>query len=208
MRPPRAPSPATRAPAAVGRHDPRQLVRGSLGIARDRPAARMALEVRLATRPNGSSAWVREADVTVAATPYWISVDLATRHLALFRLGQQIMSAPAGVGTGEDPTPPGQYFVAFFEASPRPGYGPFILVTSAHSTAIANWEGSGDAVVGITDHSEPRASSARRGRTCHTDASASRSRIWSSFGTYPRGRRSASAPNGAAIERMYGWRSF
>jgi hypothetical protein len=107
------------------------------------------LEVRLATRPNGSTGWVRRADVTVAATPYWISVNLATRHLALFRRGRQILSAPAGVGTGEDPTTSGQYFVAFFEASPSPGYGPFILVTSAHSTAIADWEGSGDAVVGI-----------------------------------------------------------
>ncbi len=107
------------------------------------------LEVRLATRPNGSSAWVQLADVTVTATPYWISVDLATRHLALFHLAHEVMSAPAGVGDGQDPTPTGQYFAAFFEASPSSGYGPFILVTSAHSTSIANWEGSGDAVVGI-----------------------------------------------------------
>jgi hypothetical protein len=106
-------------------------------------------EVRLATRPNGSTGWVRQADVTVTTTPYWISVDLAARHLTLFQLHQQILSAPAGVGTADDPTPTGQYFVAFLEASPSPGYGPFILVTSAHSTAIANWEGSGDAVIGI-----------------------------------------------------------
>lgn len=65
------------------------------------------VEVRLATRPNGSSAWVRQADVALTASPYWISVDLATRHLALFRLGQQLMSAPAGVGTAQDPTPTG-----------------------------------------------------------------------------------------------------
>jgi hypothetical protein len=43
-------------------------------------------------------------------------MDLATRHVVLFRLGQQVMDAPAGVGTGADPTPTGQYFVAFFEA--------------------------------------------------------------------------------------------
>ena len=107
------------------------------------------LEVRLATRPNGSTAWVRSADVTITATPYWLSVDLANRHVSLFRLDHQIMSAPAGVGSGQDPTPTGQYFVAFFEASPSAGYGPFILVTSAHSTTIANWESSGDAVIGI-----------------------------------------------------------
>jgi lipoprotein-anchoring transpeptidase ErfK/SrfK len=107
------------------------------------------LEVRLAGRPNGSTGWVRQADVSVTATPYWISVDLATRHVTLFRLDQQVLDAPAGVGTGQDPTPTGQYFVAFFEASPSAGYGPFILVTSAHSESIANWEGSGDAVIGI-----------------------------------------------------------
>ena len=104
---------------------------------------------RMAGRPNGSTGWVRQADVNVTATPYWISVNLATRHLALFRLDQLVVDAPAGVGTGQDPTPTGQYFVAFLEASPGPGYGPFIMVTSAHSTSIANWEGSGDAVIGI-----------------------------------------------------------
>jgi lipoprotein-anchoring transpeptidase ErfK/SrfK len=107
------------------------------------------LDVRLATRPNGSTAWVRRGDVALTATPFRITVDLATRRVTLFRLGQEIMNAPAGVGTSQDPTPTGQYFVAFFEASPAPGYGPFIIVTSAHSTTIANWEGAGDAVVGI-----------------------------------------------------------
>lgn len=37
-------------------------------------------------------------------------------------------------------------FVAVLEESPSAGYGPFILVTSAHSEAIGDWEGSGDAV--------------------------------------------------------------
>ena len=55
------------------------------------------------------------------------------------------------VGTDDDPTPPGGYFVAFAEGppEPNPGYGPFILVTSAHSPKITDWEGSGDAVIGI-----------------------------------------------------------
>lgn len=106
-------------------------------------------KVRLAQRPNGSTTWVRASDVTVARSPYWISVDLATRHVTLFRLSQKLLSAPAGVGSGSDPTPTGQFFVAFFEAAPSAGYGPFIMVTSAHSTSIANWEGSGDAVIGI-----------------------------------------------------------
>jgi hypothetical protein len=107
------------------------------------------LRVRLVTRPNGSTAWVRAADVTITATPYRIVVNLAAEHLRLYRLGQQIMNAPAAIGTRQDPTPPGHYFVALFEQSPSAGYGPFILVTSAHSKAISDWEGSGDAVIGI-----------------------------------------------------------
>jgi hypothetical protein len=105
--------------------------------------------VRLVTRPNGSTAWVHAADVTISATPYRIVVNLAAEHLRLYRLGKEIMDAPAGIGTKEDPTPTGQYFVAMFEQSPSAGYGPFILVTSAHSDAISDWEGSGDAVIGI-----------------------------------------------------------
>jgi lipoprotein-anchoring transpeptidase ErfK/SrfK len=107
------------------------------------------LRVRLVTRPNGSTAWVRAADVTITDTPYRIVVNLAAEHLRLYRLGRQIMNAPAGIGTKQDPTPTGQYFVAMFEQSPSAGYGPFILVTSAHSDAISDWEGSGDAVIGI-----------------------------------------------------------
>ena len=72
-------------------------------------------------------------------------------RLTLYRDGRPLLSAPAGIGTTDDPTPAGHYFVAFDEPppEPNPGYGPFILVTSAHSPAISDWEGSGDAVIGI-----------------------------------------------------------
>jgi lipoprotein-anchoring transpeptidase ErfK/SrfK len=109
------------------------------------------VHVRLAQRPNGSTAWLPDRDVTLGSTPYRIVVDSATTQLALYDQGRLVFSVPAGVGTVGDPTPAGEYFVAFDEQPPRPnpGYGPFIMVTSAHSPAIANWEGSGDAVIGI-----------------------------------------------------------
>jgi lipoprotein-anchoring transpeptidase ErfK/SrfK len=109
------------------------------------------VEVRLAQRPNESTAWLPATDVTLSTTPYEIVVDLATTRLSLFDHGRLVFSAPAGVGTTDDPTPAGQYFVAFDEQPPQPnpGYGPFIVVTSAHSQSISDWEGSGDAVIGI-----------------------------------------------------------
>jgi len=79
-------------------------------------------EVRLGQRPNGSVAWVPAGDVSLATDPYHIVVDLSTMHLLLF---------------------------ALFAEAPSPGYGPFVLVTSAHSNTISDWEESGDAITAI-----------------------------------------------------------
>jgi len=108
------------------------------------------LEVRLAPRPNGSTAWIRRSTtVSLSETPYRIVINLGTKHLELYRAGQQTLDAPAGIGTDAYPTPTGQYFLAFFAAAPSPGYGPFVMVTSAHSDRITDWESSGDALVAI-----------------------------------------------------------
>jgi hypothetical protein len=109
------------------------------------------VEVRLAQRPNGSEAWLPASDVTLSSTGYQIVINLATMHLAFYDGDRQVFSAPAGIGSVDDPTPTGHFFVAFTEPAPQPnpGYGPFILVTSAHSQSISDWEGSGDAVIGI-----------------------------------------------------------
>jgi lipoprotein-anchoring transpeptidase ErfK/SrfK len=109
------------------------------------------VEVRLAQRPDGSTAWLPDRDVTFGRTAYRIVIDLATTHLTLYRYGREVLTAPAGVGALTDPTPTGHFFVAFREDPPQPdvGYGPFILVTSAHSETIADWAGSGDAHIGI-----------------------------------------------------------
>ena len=107
------------------------------------------LEVRLPTRPNDSTAWISEAGIHLSHSPYRIVIDLATRHLLLYRDGVVVLDAPAGVGTVTDPTPLGHFFVASFATAPSSAWGPFVIVTSAHSNAITDWEESGDAVVAI-----------------------------------------------------------
>jgi lipoprotein-anchoring transpeptidase ErfK/SrfK len=107
------------------------------------------LYVRLAQRPNGSTIWVRQSDVTLSNTPYAIVVDLSTEHLLVFDDGAQILDFPAGIGAPSDPTPTGHYFMPMQYPSPGPGYGPFVLVTSDHSDTITDWENSGDAIIGI-----------------------------------------------------------
>jgi lipoprotein-anchoring transpeptidase ErfK/SrfK len=109
------------------------------------------VEVRLTQRPNQSTAWVPAADVRLSSTPYRIVINLKTMRLALYKHGRRVLTTPAGIGTSDDPTPAGHFFVAFDEPPPQPdpGYGPFIMVTSAHSPNISDWENSGDAVIGI-----------------------------------------------------------
>ncbi len=106
-------------------------------------------EVRLAQRPNESTAWVLASDVSLEASPYRIVINLATTHLQLYRDNQLVLSAPVGIGTPTDPTPTGQYFLALLAAPPSPGYGAFVMVTSAHSNTITDWESSGDAMIAI-----------------------------------------------------------
>jgi lipoprotein-anchoring transpeptidase ErfK/SrfK len=107
------------------------------------------LEVRLAQRPNGSTAWIPAADATLSATPYRIVVDLGTEHLMLYKGGNLVLTAPAGIGTVQDPTPTGDFFVAFDAKPPSSDWGAFIMVTSGHSNAISDWEQSGDAIMAI-----------------------------------------------------------
>jgi lipoprotein-anchoring transpeptidase ErfK/SrfK len=107
------------------------------------------LYVRLAQRPNGSTTWIHQSQVTLTTTPYVIEVDLATMHLTVTDAGKQIMDFPAGIGAPDDPTPPGNYFLAMKVPPPDPGYGAFVLATSDHSNTITDWEESGDAIIGI-----------------------------------------------------------
>ncbi|ADP79331.1 L,D-transpeptidase [Pseudofrankia inefficax] len=107
------------------------------------------LRVRLAQRPNFSTAWIRTADARLVSTSYRIVVSVRDRHLRLYQNDKLTLDAPAGVGTPDDPTPTGEFFLALFAPPPGPGYGDFILVTSAHSTKITDWAHSGDAIVGI-----------------------------------------------------------
>ena len=107
------------------------------------------LRVRLAQRPNFSTAWIRAADARLVSSAYRIVVSVRTRHLRLYENGKLELDAPAGVGTPDDPTPTGDFFLALFAPPPGLGYGDFVLVTSAHSTKITDWANSGDAIVGI-----------------------------------------------------------
>jgi len=107
------------------------------------------VEVRLAQRPNGSTTWIPLSDVSLSATPYHLILNLTSEHLVVYEYGKEIMDFPAGVGAPDDPTVTGNFFITMRVPPPDAGYGPFVLVTSAHSDTISDWEDSGDAIIAI-----------------------------------------------------------
>lgn len=107
------------------------------------------LEVRLAQRPNQSTAWIRADGVSLSSDPYRMVLNLSTRHLQVFDSNQLVGDFPAGIGTTTNPTPTGSYFVAFRAPSQGPGYGPFELATSDHSDTIQYFDGGNDAITAI-----------------------------------------------------------
>lgn len=107
------------------------------------------LHVRLPQRPNGLTGWIPASTAQLSTTTYGILIDVRLNRLKLYNGGQLVVDLPAGVGTEQDPTPLGDYYVMDVAPSEGPGWGPFILDTNAHSESITSWEGSGDAFTAI-----------------------------------------------------------
>jgi lipoprotein-anchoring transpeptidase ErfK/SrfK len=107
------------------------------------------VKIRLPMRPNGSTTWVPVNDVLLSTTPYFILINLTTTHLVLYRDGRPVFRAPVGVGLAPDVTPTGNFFVTFYAQAPDPYYGPWLMMTSAHSNVISDWSGTGDALIAL-----------------------------------------------------------
>jgi lipoprotein-anchoring transpeptidase ErfK/SrfK len=102
------------------------------------------VRVQLATRPNGTTAWVPRRDVRLTATRYRIRVDLSERRLDLFRDGRRVASHPAGIGRTDYPTPTGTF--AIEDALPsrpewRAKYGGYVLTLTAFSNVLTSFMG-------------------------------------------------------------------
>lgn len=113
------------------------------------------LEVELPVRPNGSTGWVRSEGAELREVEHEIVIDLTARTLTLTAGGEEVLSAPAAIGTAEFPTPTGRYYVTDKLATGEDGaYGPFALGLSAHSEVLTEFAG-GDGQVGIHGTNDP-----------------------------------------------------
>jgi lipoprotein-anchoring transpeptidase ErfK/SrfK len=116
------------------------------------------LNVYLPVRPNGSTGWVRAADVTVVSNPYNIDINLGQHRLVVHKGEQIMLDEPIGVGTAQTPTPGGVYYIKELLQPPDPGgpYGPYAYGLSGFSNVLDEFKG-GDGVIGLHGTNEPEA---------------------------------------------------
>lgn len=108
-------------------------------------------QVSLPVRPNGSTGWVRAADVALRSVPYQVTIAQHTRTALLWHDGTLVRRFPVAVGTAEDPSPDGLFFVNVIIDNRGDGntaYGPWVLGLSGFSNVLLHF-GSGDGPIAM-----------------------------------------------------------
>ncbi len=108
------------------------------------------LEVYLHERPNGSTAFIKEADVALSNVAKQVKIEVGARRLTAWDGDKVIADESVAVGAPRTPTPLGTYYLfgTVATGNPRGAYGPYILALSAHSEVHKTF-GGGDGLVGI-----------------------------------------------------------
>lgn len=114
------------------------------------------IEVALPIRPNGSTGWIPAAAAELRGNTYRIHVDLEARTLSLFDGEAVLVETPVAIGSDENPTPAGTYFVTdLVDTGDAAGaYGPFAFGLSGHSETLSEFAG-GDGQLGIHGTNDP-----------------------------------------------------
>jgi len=101
------------------------------------------VKVLLPVRPNGSTAWVRAADMVFGPITLRVVIDVGDRKLYLYRNGRKIRSFPVAVGEPETPTPVGNFAVAEVipAGDPKAFLGPIVMPLTAFPNVLQNTPG-------------------------------------------------------------------
>jgi L,D-transpeptidase catalytic domain len=118
------------------------------GEARDAPDGDW-YQVLLPQRPNGSSGWVRAADVVPIELTYTVRISLGAHRLDLYQQGELRASFPVAVGKKGTVTPTGDFFMVSKVQPARPGgpYGVLAIGLSAFSDTLTDWVGGGQVAI-------------------------------------------------------------
>ena len=129
-------------------------------LVKDIPEAQKCawVEVYLPVRPNGSTGWVKHADLEYAINPYRIEVGLNEFSLKVFKDDKKVEDIKVGVARGNTPTPGGLYFTTELikTSNPEGSYGPYAFGLSGFSDTLTTFNG-GPGQLGIHGTNEPAA---------------------------------------------------
>lgn len=114
------------------------------------------LEVALPIRPNGATGFIPRDAAELRSNDFAIHVDLEARTLILTEAGAVVVETPVAIGSDENPTPPGRYFVTdLVDTGDAAGaYGPFAFGLSGHSETLSEF-GGGDGQLGVHGTNDP-----------------------------------------------------
>jgi lipoprotein-anchoring transpeptidase ErfK/SrfK len=115
-------------------------------------------QVLLPIRPNGSTGWVRAADVRIIQNRYRIHVELGAHRITVYDGDTVLLQETVAVGKPSTPTPPGRYYLRVLLQAPDPNtvYGPYAYPLSGHSEVLTSFNG-GDGELGIHGNNDTSA---------------------------------------------------
>jgi lipoprotein-anchoring transpeptidase ErfK/SrfK len=114
------------------------------------------LKVLLPARPNGSTGWIRAAEVTTATHDYRIEVEVGAHHLTVWKGNDVFLEDTVAVGASATPTALGTFYTTglFETGATQPVYGPYAYPLSGYSEVLFSF-GSGDGQMGLHGTNDP-----------------------------------------------------
>lgn len=97
---------------------------------------RQWLRLKLAERPNNSSAWFPADRMKIRRVPWWVKVTTGRRTVTIYRNGRRVRKFRAVVGARATPTPTG--LAAIYERNRQPSRHGFIGAWSLSITSLSN----------------------------------------------------------------------
>ena len=115
------------------------------------------VKVRIPSRNNRETGWVRSTDVTLKQSRYIINIVLHSRQLILLKRHHTVMTFAVGIGRRRTPTPTGEFTITEIIPITQPNsiYGPCAFPLSAYSPQLPHFMG-GHGQIGIHGTNQPR----------------------------------------------------
>jgi lipoprotein-anchoring transpeptidase ErfK/SrfK len=119
------------------------------------PNGQTWIRVRMASRPNSRTGWVRRGKLGRYRTVNTrLLVSRSGLRATLYRRGKPIFRTAIGVGQSRWPTPRGDFYVReVLSGYNMPVYGPIAFGLSARSNVLTDWPGGG--FIGIHGTNQP-----------------------------------------------------